>query len=89
MVRTFRNQVFWQEILPFNLVLEGSHLHLPDADFKLPEPEGAWATPQHSQLLTTCFLVLKLHSYALVDSACTSAPPRPACHGACRGCPGC
>jgi hypothetical protein len=36
MVRTFCNQVFWREILPFDLLLEGTPLHLANADFKLP-----------------------------------------------------
>jgi hypothetical protein len=45
MVRTFRNQVFWREILPFYLLPERTPLHLPDADLELPESEGVWATP--------------------------------------------
>ena len=48
MVRTFCNQVFWREILLFNLLPEGTPLHLPDADFELPYSEGIWATPEHS-----------------------------------------
>jgi hypothetical protein len=47
MVRTCRNQVFWQQILPFSLLSEGTALHLSDADFELPDLEGVWATPQH------------------------------------------
>jgi hypothetical protein len=37
MMRTCRNQVFWQQILPFDLLPEGTPLHLPDADFELPK----------------------------------------------------
>jgi hypothetical protein len=49
-VRTYRNQAFWQQTLPFGLLSEGTPLHLHDANFKLPELKGVWATPQHSQL---------------------------------------
>jgi hypothetical protein len=38
MVRTF-----WREILPINLLPEGTVLHLPDADFGLLKFEGIWA----------------------------------------------
>jgi hypothetical protein len=50
MMRTFCNWVFWREILPFDLLPEGTPLHLPDADFGFLESEGVWPTPQHSQL---------------------------------------
>jgi hypothetical protein len=37
LVRTCRNQVIWQQILPFCPLPEGTPLHLPDADFELPK----------------------------------------------------
>jgi hypothetical protein len=45
MVRTCRNRVFWQQILPFGLLSEGTPLHLPNADFELLKSEGVSATP--------------------------------------------
>jgi hypothetical protein len=44
--RTFCNQVFWRGILPFDLLPEGTSLHLPDTEIELPKSESICAASQ-------------------------------------------